>query len=226
MKDQQMQELMRYYDERAPEYDDVYSGKSPGIPEPESYKQDVEEISKICKTFGRSHLIDIACGTGFWTPYYIDNCTNVTLVDQSREMLVECQKRVNGLDHRAHVRFMKGNFFSLRFFLETFDVALTAFFISHLSEEMVEVFFNKLKRLLMPKAEILWIDGAWSPKRAPYREKEGIQRRKLKNGQEFGIFKKYFDENDVKTLMKKHEFGLQSLYMGDVFFAARAELKD
>ncbi len=221
-----MQELMRYYDERAPEYDEVYLGKSPGIPEPEFYKQDVEEISEICTRFGRGHLVDIACGTGFWLPYYINNCTSVTLVDQSRQMLVECQKRINGLDRHANVRFMKGNFFRLRFFLETFDVALIAFFISHLTEEMVEVFFSKIKRLLKPGAEILWIDGAWSAKRARYREKEGIQRRELNNGQEFNIFKKYYDEDDIKMLLKKHLFGLHSVYIGDVFFAVRAVLKD
>jgi hypothetical protein len=62
--------------------------------------------------------------------------------------------------------------------------------------------------------------------RKQYREKEGIQTRKLRDGREFKIFKKYYDATDVNVLLKKHLFELQSLYIGDVFFAARAELND
>jgi len=214
---------MQYYDERAPEYDEVYFGKGPGIPEPKSYGKDVKAITGICADFGHGHLVDIGCGTGFWLPYYINNCKDVTLIDQSQKMLVECQKRVKQLDTIANIRFMKGDFFRLRFFMESFDAALVAFFISHLSDEE-GLFFNKLKRLLTPGAEILWIDGSWSPIRKQYREREGIQTRKLRSGREFQIFKKYYEANDVKMLLKRYSFKLCSLYMGDVFFAARTEL--
>jgi len=224
MKDSQ-EELMKYYEERAPEYDEVYLGKSPGIPEPEAYARDVKEIKTICRGFGRGHLIDIGCGTGFWMPYYAKNCVEITLVDQSRNMLVQCQKKVNELAIDVDVHLLKGNFFDVRFFSKIFDTTLIAFFISHMNEEKEQVFFKKLRKILKPKAEMLWIDGSWSKKRAMHRQREGYQERILNDGRKFSIFKKYFEKNDVTRTLKKYSFVLRSLYMGDVFFAAHCALR-
>jgi hypothetical protein len=41
------QEMMPYYDERAEEHDDIYTGKGPAIPVPTAYKGDVAEIGEM-----------------------------------------------------------------------------------------------------------------------------------------------------------------------------------
>jgi putative AdoMet-dependent methyltransferase len=223
MKD--YQELMDYYDERAAEYDEVYLGKSPGMPEPETYQRDVDAIKKICGAFGRGHLIDIGCGTGYWLPYYEGNCTEITLVDQSRSMLMECRKKVTQSPESKKVHFVKGNFFQMRFLPRIFDCAVIAFLISHMTRDDETTFFKKLKMIMKPKAGVLWIDGSWSELRSKYRDKESNQQRTLQDGRSFSIFKRYFEEQDVKVILSKHSLKLRSLYMGDAFFAAEAVLK-
>lgn len=225
MKSHQQQELMEYYDERAPEYDEIYLGRPPGIPEPQAYREDVEAIKAICISFGCGHLIDIGCGTGYWLPYYGKNCAEITLVDQSRRMLAECQKRVKELNTGVDVHFVKGNFFDVRFFSKVYDTAVIAFLVSHLKEESEGVFWKKLKGILKPKAEMLWIDGSWSQTRKKHRAKEGSQKRTLNDGRSFTILKKYYNEKDIQAVAKKCSFTLRSLYVGDVFFAARAALR-
>jgi ubiquinone/menaquinone biosynthesis C-methylase UbiE len=225
VKDQKKSELLEYYDERAPEYDEIYLGKPPGMPEPQVYHKDVTAIKAICSGFGHGHLIDIGCGTGFWLPCYAKNCTKITLVDQSRRMLVECQKRIQGLDAGVDVHFVKGNFFELRFFAKIYDAVVIAFMISHLDDENGVIFWKKLKKILKPKAEMLWIDGSWSETRRRHRAKEGFQKRTLNDGRSFTIFKRYFNENDVKAILSKYSFTLNSLYMGEVFFAARITMR-
>lgn len=217
--------MSAYYDARAPEYDEVYLGKSPGIPEPETYGRDVRAIRTVCAAFGFGHLIDIGCGTGYWFPYYGKNCSEVTLIDQSRSMLVESQKKVNEQLTDVDVHFIRGNFLDVRFFSKIFDSALVAFMISHLTEEDEYVFFKKLMEILKPKSEMLWIDGSWSSVRKKYRGKRGLQARTLNNGRSFTIYKQYFDENDINAVIKKYSLTLRSLYMGDVFFAARTVLR-
>ena len=63
-------ELMSYYDERAKEYDKIYIGEGPAIPEPELHKSEFTEISQMVSHFGRGHSRDIGCGTGFWLLSY------------------------------------------------------------------------------------------------------------------------------------------------------------
>ena len=68
-------ELNTYFDERAPEYDEFYRGKGPAIHHYGGmYQADVEKIQEMVSGFGKGHLIDIACGTGYWVPFYAGNC--------------------------------------------------------------------------------------------------------------------------------------------------------
>jgi len=218
------QELIDYYEERAPEYDELYAGKGPALSAPDAYLNDVREISAICRGFGRGHLIDIGCGTGYWLQYYAENCREITLVDQSRNMLVQCQTRTNKLSSDIGVHFIKGNFLDLRFLSGIFDSALIGFLVSHLPEDREEIFFTKIKGILRSKADILWIDGYWSSLRTKSREKEGFQERTLNDGRSFKIFKRYFDEQDIKAVLEKYSVKLNSLYIGEVFFAAHCVL--
>ena len=225
MKDHWQSKMMEYYDERAPEYDEIYQGKAPGICEPEVYEKDVEAIKAMCRDFGHGHLIDVGCGTGYWLPYYGRNCEEITFVDQSRRMLSECQKRIKELETDVQVRFVKGNFMKMRFFSRVYDAAVVGFFISHLQGDNEDVFWTKLKRILRPGSDVLWIDGSWSETRKKYRDKEGFQKRTLNDGRVFTIFKKYYDEKDIQEIISKYSLTLRSLYAGEVFFAAYVTLR-
>ena len=42
-----------YYNHRASEYDEIYEGKYPAIPEPSLYKNDVKRLKEMIMNFGR-----------------------------------------------------------------------------------------------------------------------------------------------------------------------------
>lgn len=214
---------MSYYDARAEEYDEIYMGKGPALQDPTSYKKDVGRICRMISIFGRGHLIDIGCGTGFWLPYYARNCSQITLLDQSQRMLLECRRRIMSLGVEEICRLVQEDFFKATIEDFLFDSAIVGFFVSHLSSELEQLFFRKLKKILKPNGSLMLIDSAWSKKRGQFRKKEGVQERALNDGRTFTIYKRYFDKSDVKEMFKRHHFKLDSYYMGDLFLAVRGK---
>ncbi len=214
------QALIAYYDARAREYDDVYSGKNPAIDEPELYKKEVREIATIVSAFGSGRVVDIGCGTGFWLPYYAKNASSIMLIDESKDMLKVCEQRVYALGIADKCEFRSDNFYAKTWMKNRFDSALVGFFMSHIPREMEDQFFTTLKSILNPYARVLFIDSAWSEKRKLKRLKEGIQERILNNGRTFKIFKRYFTLQELEVLLEKHNFTIVSSYIGSVLLTA------
>jgi ubiquinone/menaquinone biosynthesis C-methylase UbiE len=223
MDDKLKQSMMSYYDKRAPEYDEIYLGKGPALPDPLAHKNDLTKISQVASAFGRGHLVDIGCGTGFWLPYYARNCSRITLIDQSEKMLSECKRRVDQLGLKDKCHFVQKDFFKPTFENCLFESALVGFFISHLSLEIERSFFAKLKKILKSNAQLMFIDSAWSRIRQQYRQKEGLQERSLNDGRIFTIYKRYFDKSDIEGMFERYGFKLESSYMGDIFVAVIGE---
>jgi ubiquinone/menaquinone biosynthesis C-methylase UbiE len=224
MDEQLAQEMLLYYDERAAEYDDVYRGAGPAIRRyADKYQRNTAQVCAIVAGFGHGHLVDIACGTGFWAPHYAGNCERFTFVDQSAGMLTECRQRVESLGLSDVSRFVQGNVLDIPLAPATYDCALVGFLLSHFTAEQEDAFFAKLKTILKPTARLMIVDSYWSERRKNGgRKKEGEQERVLNDGRPFKIYKKYFDAPDIKEMLARHAFACESLHVGDMFIAAVA----
>ncbi|MDH4137609.1 MAG: class I SAM-dependent methyltransferase [Anaerolineae bacterium] len=216
-------EMMVYYDERAEEYDQIYWGKGHATIDPDAYKKDVAKASEMVSRFGKGHLIDIACGTGFWLPSYARNCHQITFLDQSERMLSICRDRVKelGLTHAA--RFIQGDFLDASLGTSEYDCALVGFLLSHLTFQQEKVFFERLEGILKANPQLMLIDSVWNERRQQYREKEGIQERVLSDGRLFRIYKRYFEKPDIEEMLERYDFRMESCYVGDALIAAIAE---
>jgi ubiquinone/menaquinone biosynthesis C-methylase UbiE len=161
-------------------------------------------LEGIVRRFGCGRLLDVACGTGYWLPHYIGNCSRVTLFDQSEQMLAECGLKVRRLDVADRCSLVRGNVFDYQFPTCTHDSALVGFLLSHLSDEQEYLLMQVLRQTLRPDARVLILESAWTDLRAKFNEKVGRQLRRLNDGTEFDIHKRYISREDIAAWNRKY----------------------
>jgi len=91
--------------------------------------------------------------------------------------------------------------------------------LSHLTDEQERLVFARLKMLLDEGGEFLILDSAWSTARAQFNTKVEHQERQLNDGTRFEIYKRYFDERDIRGWKDKYDVTLRVEHFGTAFLA-------
>jgi len=213
--------MFRYYDERAPEYEEAYvlGTGTASIPDPEVFRREASLLTEVIQRWARGRIVDLACGTGYWLPYYAPQCSSILLIDQSARMLDECRKKATALDVADRAAIVQSDVFEHPFIPCTFDCALVGFLISHLTEAQERLLFERLKAMLDVEGRFLILDSAWSLERARVNAKVEQQERRLNDGTRFAIYKRYIDRQDVVDWGTKYGVALSIEHFGTAFVA-------
>ena len=167
----------RYYDRRAPEYDDWYLGRGrfAGLERP-GWGEEFAELVGVLRSLPPARVLDVACGTGFLTRHLRGR---VTGVDQSEAMLEIARRR------SPRSEFARANGLALPFADGSFDRVLTAHFYGHLQTEDRDRFLTEARRVAR---ELVVVDAALRPGV----EAEEMQKRFLDDGSRHIVYKRYF----------------------------------
>jgi ubiquinone/menaquinone biosynthesis C-methylase UbiE len=172
------QAVKEYYDARAPEYDDWYTGVGrfaerarPG------WDAAVAALEQAIQGLPPARTLDVACGTGFLTRHLAGEPTGL---DQSRRMLEIAHGRV------PRGRFVRGDATRLPFEDGSFHRVFTAHFYGHLDPSARAAFLSEAQRVA---PELIVVDSAVRPDHA----REERQQRVLNDGSCFEVYKRYFD---------------------------------
>jgi len=213
--------MLDYYNERAPEYEEAYTlgTGTASIPDPEVFRTEAMSLSGIVRAFAHGHLIDLACGTAYWLPHYADSCVQITLFDQSEKMLEEGRTKVADLGITDRCIVLQGDFFEYEFGRQAYDCALVGFFLSHLTEAQESLLFAALRHMLQSSGRFLILDSAWSTERARFNAKVERQQRRLNDGTEFEIYKRYCDRADIAEWAAKYDATVHVEHFGTAFYA-------
>lgn len=219
--------MLRYYDERASEYEEAYvlGTGTASIPDPDVFRREASILAGIVERFARGRIVDLACGTGYWLPYYSSRCSSLTLIDQSARMLDECRKKIGALDASDRATIAQGDVFNYQFGQRAYDSALVGFLLSHLTEAEERVLFDRLGGLLDADGQFLILDSAWSLERARVNAKIERQERRLNDGTRYEVYKRYLDRQDVLDWTTKYGVATSIEHFGTAFLAVSGRVQ-
>jgi demethylmenaquinone methyltransferase/2-methoxy-6-polyprenyl-1,4-benzoquinol methylase len=186
--------IRAYYAARATEYDAVYRK-----PERQVDLRAIEQwLPPKCVAM---NVLEIACGTGYWTQFIAPVARRVTALDAAQEMLSLARARVAG----RNVEFQVGDAYDLPRD-EDFDLAFAGFWFSHVPKARQRAFVAGLNAALRPGARVvlldnLYVEGSSTPIAERDDDGNAYQARALQDGSTHRVLKNFPTEGELRTLI-------------------------
>ena len=187
-------ELIDYYRRRAGEYEAIYAK-----PERQS---DLAALRKtIPEKLGRGRILEIACGTGYWTGPIAGRAASVVATDLAEEpMQIARSKNYE----RGNVVFQEADAYALPESLGRFDAAFAGFWWSHVPRERTGEFLASLHGRLDPGARVVlmdnrFVEGSSTPISEIDARGNTYQLRRLGEGSQVRVLKNFPDETELSS---------------------------
>lgn len=191
-------ETIEYYQMRAGEYDKMYTRDNPG-----RQKELAELYALSSDTLEGRHIIDLACGTGYWTRIVSEKAVSIVGLDINSGTLSEAKKK----RHQCPVNFIQADVFRLPFEDRQFNGLLATYLISHIKRHDLDDLARRVRRVLESGTRAFFCDNNLACELKPRLiwDKDHINSykvRRLEDGREFQILKNYFEREELLSIFK------------------------
>ena len=163
--------MKQYYDRLAFEYEQNEASR-------EEPAEDLPGLFHAISLLRQATVLDVACGTGFFTQYLGSDLTGL---DQSEAMLKVARERV------PWAEFVRGDAFQMPFMDRFFDRVFASFFYGLLPLEDRGRFLEEARRV---GEELILVEP--TPEWVPSGRAEGWEERGLSDGSRYEIYRRYF----------------------------------
>jgi ubiquinone/menaquinone biosynthesis C-methylase UbiE len=187
--------LQSYYAARADEYDSVYQK-----PERQADLRQIEEW--LPSVLSARTVLELACGTGYWTQFIAPVASSVVAIDSAPETLRIAERRVPA----SNVRFQVGDAYALPQNRSRFDAAFAGFWFSHVPLERQREFLRGLNLALEPGARVVLLDNLFVEGSSTAIAEQDVcgntyQIRKLGDGSSHRVLKNFPNEAQLRAVV-------------------------
>jgi SAM-dependent methyltransferase len=198
--------LRKYYDQRANVYDDIYLRRDP------AWRKDLETLADdMARALSGHSVLEVACGTGFWTEIAAKTAKHVVAVDVSEKMLELARKRKK---RNVNVDYVHGDAYSLEEISGKFDAGLANFWFSHVPKSRIEEFLSSFHHRLERPAIVFMADNRYVPGIGgqlltkvdiddTFKLREGT------DGSKHGVLKNYYNRDTLERLFSSKTVDLK-----------------
>lgn len=189
-------DAITYYARRAPYYEAIYS-------KPER-QPDLSKLKAHLQTLlsGRN-VLEIACGTGYWTQVIAETAQKITATDINEPMLELAGKKVYP---KNNVNFEACDMYAIQASAD-YNALFGGFIWSHIALEGLEEWLDHLHGLLKPGSLVVFTDnnfvaGSNTPISTTDSHGNVFQERTLPDGATYQILKNFPKQGDFKRILK------------------------
>lgn len=194
--------MRTYYDRRAPEYDDWYTGAGLfSSRERPGWDEELDALLRLVAGLPPVRTLDLGCGTGYLTRHLRGT---VVACDQSAAMLAQARVQAPA------ARLVRGDALALPFADDSFERLFTAHLYGHVVPEERPAFLDEARAVA---GELVLVDAG--PRGGAPRDE--WQHRVLRDGSRHRVYKRFFTGASLAA-----ELGGRVLHDGYWFVAVRA----
>jgi demethylmenaquinone methyltransferase/2-methoxy-6-polyprenyl-1,4-benzoquinol methylase len=186
--------LEAYYARRAAEYERIFA-------KPERQADLARMREDIPALFKGARVLEIACGTGYWTPLIAQQAESVLATDYNEEPLAIAKSKPYP---RANVRFERADAYALPAWPQKFSACYAGFWWSHIALGRLDAFLAGVQRRLQPGAMVAFMDnryveGSSTPLSRTDAEGNTYQNRRLVDGSSHEVLKNFPSAQDLRA---------------------------
>ena len=209
--------MEEYYRRRAEEFETVYHRADP------ARRAEIKRLSQAAQEALRGRrVLEVACGTGYWTRCVSQIAREITATDSVEEVLNVARRKT----YHCPVAFQLEDAYTLSYEAGKFDGGLANFWFSHIPRHRIDRFIAGFHRTLRPQSSVFLADNVLVPgvggeliSRAG--DDNTYRRRTLRDGSEHVIVKNYYSAEDLIAIFSQHVPGLSAanVFMGQHFWS-------
>jgi demethylmenaquinone methyltransferase/2-methoxy-6-polyprenyl-1,4-benzoquinol methylase len=186
--------MERYYSRRAAEYERIYE-------KPERQAELDWLRKRVPEVFRGRTVLEIACGTGYWTQFIAREARRVQACDIN-EAVLEIAREKPIPPGRAS--FFRADALTLEGVPEGCDAAFAGFWWSHVKKGELRGFVSRLDAKLARGSVIAildnrFVEGSSTPISRRDAEGNTYQMRKLANGEDYEVVKNFPTEDELRA---------------------------
>jgi demethylmenaquinone methyltransferase/2-methoxy-6-polyprenyl-1,4-benzoquinol methylase len=227
-----LSEQIRYYDDRAPEYEDLWFRRGRHDLGPDFNARWFEETATVEAAVDAAAsdgaVLEIGCGSGLWTRRLAPRARRYLALDTSPSMLKLNATRTGD----TNVEHVLADAFTWEPpNEERFDLIFFGFFISHVPPEAFAGWWNRVRTWLSPSGRVFIVDDKAGPDR-PYSGDvvddgpEHAHRRRLSDGREYTIVKVFYTPGELTSRFSELDWTAQISGSGQHFLFGAARPTD
>jgi demethylmenaquinone methyltransferase/2-methoxy-6-polyprenyl-1,4-benzoquinol methylase len=191
--------LEEYYARRAPEYETAYDRSE--------RQADIKALAEMLSTaFAGEEVLEVACGTGYWTRLIAKSAKNILATDINTDMLNIARQKDYG---PCSVTFVESDAYSLANIKEQYKAGFHAFWWSHIPVRRIPSFLDSFHARLRPGAKVIMVDnscvdGSSTPISRSDEGGNTYQIRRLQDGSEHEVLKNHLSPAVIRAQLQTH----------------------